>query len=260
MWRQPLLIIWGLVEMTGVITFKGVSFGYIRGVNVVEDINLNVEQGEFLGIVGPNGSGKTTLLKLILGLLHPDKGSVRVLAKSPELSRHVIGYVPQFKTFPHDFPISVEKTVLMGRLGRTNFLGGYTSKDKSIARQMLEELEVSDLVKEYIGKLSGGQLQRVLIARALACEPEILLLDEPTASVDPQAEENIFDLLKIINKKVTIIIVSHDIGFISDYIQRVACLNKTMVCHRTSELTAEIIEELYGGSVRMISHDHVEKE
>lgn len=244
--------------MNPIIQFKNTSFAYQTGPLVLEDIDLDIEKGEFLGIVGPNGSGKTTLLKLIMGLAKPTAGTVQVFNKHPEQARNAIGYVPQFATFPRDFPISVEQTVLMGRLGKTRWVGGYTQKDKQLAMSALEALDVMHLNKKTIGELSGGQLQRVLIARALVSEPDILLLDEPTASVDPGAEENIFDLLKKINKDITIIVVSHDLGFISHYIERVACVNKTLVCHTTAELTPDMLENLYGSAVHAIHHHHQE--
>ncbi|RME00730.1 MAG: metal ABC transporter ATP-binding protein [Deltaproteobacteria bacterium] len=242
--------------MKDVITLENVSFAFERGPDVLEDVTLSVERGAFLGIIGPNGGGKSTLLKLILGLLEPTKGRIRVLGTSPVEASRFLGYVPQFATFPRDFPISVEWTVLMGRLGRSSRWGGFGAEDHRVAREVLERLGVLHLWKEPIGDLSGGELQRVLIARALACEPEILLLDEPTASVDPHAEQSIFELLRQLNERVTILVVSHDIGFISRYIGRVACVNRRLVCHRTEELTGSRIQALYDEAIRMIPHHH----
>lgn len=207
-------------------------------------------------MVGPNGSGKTTLLKIILGLLAPDHGTVEVLGKPPVQSVKNVGYMPQFAPFTRDFPISVEETVLMGRLGKTSSMGFFSKEDKQIAAESMEAVEVLDLRKRSIGSLSGGQLQRALIARALTCNPEIMILDEPTANVDMKVEKDIFDLLKRLNEKITIIVVTHDIGFISQYIDRVACINRTLICHPTSELTGETIENLYGTHVHMVHHHH----
>ncbi|HYW91602.1 MAG TPA: ABC transporter ATP-binding protein [Gammaproteobacteria bacterium] len=240
--------------MSPVIRLQGVSFSY-GGPRVLDDVTLEVTRGEFLGVIGPNGSGKSTLLRLILGLIRPDTGQITVLGRPPKAARRAVGYVPQFTTFARDFPISVEGTVLMGRLGRTRWLGGYSASDRSRARRAMQETEIGSLAARPLASLSGGQLQRVLIARALACDPEILLLDEPTANVDLGAERTLFDLLRSFNRRMTIVVVSHDVGFISEYVERVACLNRTLVCHRTAELTGEAIQELYGRPVHLIRHD-----
>ena len=181
-------------------------------------------------------------------------GKVTVMNKPPAKARKIIGYVPQFASFSRDFPVSAEETVLMGRLGKTRLIGRYTANDKKIARQSMQEAATIDIKDRPLATLSGGQLQRVLIARALACEPQILLLDEPTANIDLRAEEDIFDLLKHINERMTIVVVSHDIGFISQYVTRVACLNRTLVCHQGAEITGETIEALYGTHVHMVDH------
>ena len=238
-----------------VIKIRDLHFNY-GDVPILEDINIDIQQKEFIGMVGPNGSGKTTLLKIILGLLVPDHGTVEVLGKPPVQSVKNVGYMPQFAPFTRDFPISVEETVLMGRLGKTSSMGFFSKEDKQLAAESMEAVEVLDLRKRSIGSLSGGQLQRALIARALTCNPEIMILDEPTANVDMKVEKDIFDLLKRLNEKITIIVVTHDIGFISQYIDRVACINRTLICHPTSELTGETIENLYGTHVHMVHHQH----
>ena len=238
-----------------VIKIRDLHFNY-GDVPILEDINIDIQRKEFIGMVGPNGSGKTTLLKIILGLLAPDHGTVEVLGKPPVQSVKDVGYMPQFAPFTRDFPISVEETVLMGRLGKTSSMGFFSKEDKQLAAESMEAVEVLDLRKRSIGSLSGGQLQRALIARALTCNPEIMILDEPTANVDMKVEKDIFDLLKRLNEKITIIVVTHDIGFISQYIDRVACINRTLICHPTSELTGETIENLYGTHVHMVHHNH----
>jgi len=236
-----------------VITLENVSFSY-GGPVVLEQVNLTMERGEFLGLVGPNGGGKSTLLKIILGLLEPAAGHVTVLGHRPVEARQAIGYVPQFATFPRYFPVSVEETVLLGRLGKTRSIIGYGKADKAAARRAMTETEIEDLHKRPIDALSGGQVQRVLIARALVSEPEILILDEPTSNIDMRAETDIFDLLKTLNTRMTIVVVSHDIGFISQYVSRIACLNRTLLCHSSSPITGEVIEQLYGAPVQMIHH------
>ncbi len=241
--------------MSSVIKIKNLDFSY-GGPKILENIDLDIQRNEFIGMVGPNGSGKTTLLKIIMGVLTPDKGSVNVLGNPPSQSVQEIGYMPQFTPFSRDFPISVEETVLMGRLGKTSSIGFYNSADKLAAEKAMNDVEILDLRKRVIGSLSGGQLQRVLIARALTCEPQIMILDEPTANVDMKVEKDIFDLLKQLNEKITIIVVTHDIGFISQYIDRVACINRTLICHPTSELTGETIENMYGAHMHMVHHHH----
>jgi zinc transport system ATP-binding protein len=237
-----------------IIILEGVFFRY-NEFSVLEDICLTIRDKDFLGIVGPNGSGKSTLLKLILGLLTPQQGTIEVFGSSPAEARLKVGYVPQFATFDRNFPISVLNTVLQGRLGKTRTLFGYTRQDREIARQALAEVEILDLEQRPLTALSGGQLQRVLIARALACNPEVLILDEPTAHIDPKVEEGVFELLKRLNERLAVIVVSHDVGFITRYITRVACLNRRLVCHPASELTGAMIEQLYGGPLKVVQHD-----
>ncbi len=232
-----------------------VSFSYL-GVPVLEDVSLRVPEGEFLGIVGPNAGGKSTLLKLILGLLEPTAGTVRVHGLPPCKGRADIGYVPQYPSFARDFPVTVEQVVLMGRLGKGRWFGGYSRADHQVAQRVMAETEVGDLADKRIHTLSGGQLQRVLVARALAAEPRILLLDEPTANIDQRVETDIFDLLKRLNARMTILLVSHDVTFISKYVQRVACLNRTLLCHTTEAVDADVLRALYGEDVRLVAHHH----
>ncbi|MDN5849407.1 MAG: ATP-binding cassette domain-containing protein, partial [Nitrococcus sp.] len=190
-----------------------------------------------------------------LGLLAPIRGQVRVLGADPLRARRRVGYVPQYVEFARDFPISVRGVVLMGRLGQSPPLFGYRHGDRAIAMSTLHEVGLAELAERPIGQLSGGQFQRVLIARALATEPEILLLDEPTANLDPRAERDLFELLKDLNRRMTIVVVTHDIAFVSEYVTRVACLSRELVCHTTEPLTAETIERLYGRPIRFIQHE-----
>lgn len=241
--------------MTLAIELERVSFSY-GGPLVLQDVTLAVQHGEFLGVVGPNGSGKTTLLRLILGLLEPMSGRVLVLGREPADARKSVGYVPQFASFERDFPISVQEMVLQGRLGRTRAWGRYSRRDHDAARRAMAQAHVAHVRGQPIGGLSGGQVQRALVARALVTEPEILVLDEPTSNIDLKAEDNIFNLLEQLRKNMTIVVVSHDIGFMTQYVSRVACLNRTLVCHTTSEVTGQVVEELYGAPVHMIQHPH----
>ncbi len=238
-----------------VIRLQDVDFSY-DGPPVLEGVGLEVRAGEFLGVVGPNAGGKSTLLKLILGLLQPRRGRIEVLGSTPEAARRQLGYVAQHPTFRRDFPIDVERCVLMGRLGAGPLLGPWRRRDREVARRVMAETEIEGLARRQLATLSGGQLQRVMLARALACEPRILILDEPTANIDLRVENDIFELLRRLNRRMTIIVVSHDIGFISRYVGRVACVNRTLVTHHTAEIDGQVIKELYDADVRMVEHVH----
>jgi zinc transport system ATP-binding protein len=246
-----------------VIDVQDVTFSY--GIApVLERVSLQVNERELLGIVGPNAGGKSTLLKLILGLLQPQRGQIRVYGREAHEASRLLGYVPQHPSFTRDFPITVEQVVLLGRLGipqPKGWLGALRSsalarQDRQAARNALAEVEADDLSQRRIGSLSGGQLQRVLLARALACEPRALILDEPTANIDQRLESDIYDLLKRLNERMAILVISHDVGFVSGYVGRVACINRTLVCHRTDAIDGQIIQELYGTKVRMVAHQH----
>ncbi len=246
-----------------VVELRDVSFSY-GAAPVLERINLQVSDGEFLGLVGPNAGGKSTLLKLMLGLLEPQSGSIEVMGKRPRDTRRLLGYMPQYPSFPRDFPITVEQAVLLGRVGNSSrhgwfgalSPGGYAKADHEAAREALAEVEAADLASRQIGSLSGGQLQRVLLARALVGQPNILILDEPTSNIDLRVESDIFDLLRKLNARMTILVVSHDVGFISGYVTRVACVNRTLVCHHTDAIDGQVIQNLYGEHVRMVAHQH----
>ncbi len=237
------------------IILENICFSY-EGPVILENITLTIRHGEFIGLVGPNGGGKSTLLKIILGLLEPERGKVWIGGKPPRQNLGLLGYVPQYAAFSRDFPISVKNTVLLGRLGRSSRLGRYSREDHEIAGQSLREAGMEHLADRPIARLSGGQLQRVLIARALAGRPDILLLDEPTSNIDMRAESEIFDLLGELNARMTIVVVSHDIGFISRYVTRVACLNRTLMCHQAERLSGNLIEQLYGMPIQAIQHRH----
>jgi zinc transport system ATP-binding protein len=250
--------------MNPVVALHQVDFSY-NTLPVLNNISLQVAPGEFLGIVGPNGGGKSTLLKLILGLLTPHAGQVTVLGDNACNQCHRLGYVPQYPGFSRDFPISVREVVNLGRLGRQTTATWWqalrpqhiTPADHRAVTQALAEVEATDLAERQIGSLSGGQLQRVLLARALASEPVALLLDEPTANIDQRLESDIFDLLQQLNRRMTILVVSHDVGFISSYVTRVACINQTLVCHQTDAIDGQVIQNLYGEQVRMVAHHHL---
>lgn len=237
-----------------VIELEGVSFAY-DGVPVLERADLAVEAGELICMIGPNGGGKTTLLKLILGLLKPDAGKVRVFGGDPVQARHRIGYTPQYAHHDPQFPATVMDVVLMGRLER-HWAGPYSREDRQAAMEALEELGIADLSERLFKNLSGGQRQRLLVARALASQPDLLLLDEPTANVDVVAEERVYEILERLNERMTIIMVSHDLGLVSRIVDRVVCVSGCLRVHPTSEIDAELIRDMYGSDFCVVRHDH----
>ncbi|ACK67838.1 ABC transporter related [Rippkaea orientalis PCC 8801] len=221
---------------------------------VLEDIDLTVYEGDFIGLIGPNGGGKTTLLKLILGLISPYQGEVKIMNRSVARGRQSIGYVPQVLEFDREFPVKVADVVRMGRLGKRRLLQRYNAKDEAIVNHSLEQVGMVQFCDRPIGQLSGGQRQRVYIARALASEPHILLLDEPTASVDSQMKTSIYELLKDINQYMTILLISHDMGAISTYVKTIGCLNRRLFYHGDNQLTPDMIEQTYQCPVELIAH------
>lgn len=238
-----------------VVTMENVTFSY-NGEPVLEGVNLSVERGDFVSIVGPNGGGKTTLVKLVLGLLEPLRGNIRLFGCPPASARHRVGYMPQHSQLDMMFPVNVTDVVSMGFLGK----GGLFAFQRRVERDarvddVLRKLDIADLRDRPFAGLSGGQRQRVLIARALATDPELLILDEPTSNVDPAHEGELFELLLWLNHRMTVVVVSHDIGFVSRYVRTVVCVNRRVVVHPTSEITGEIISEIYGSDVRMVRHD-----
>jgi len=203
------------------IEVRDLTFSY-NGHLVLRDVNISIAQREFLAVIGPNGSGKTTLLKLFLGILKPSRGIVRVLGKEPSRVVSEIGYVPQDTSINKDFPISVLDVALMGRLGGAGHGYRYSVADRRMAREALERVHMWEYAERPIGRLSGGQRQRVLIARALTGNPSILIMDEPTASVDKDFQTELFVFLKKLNDSMTIVVVSHDMSVLSSYVKSVA--------------------------------------
>lgn len=245
-----------------IIVMREVSFSYQR-VPILHRVNLEVYPNELITIVGPNGGGKTTLLKLILGLLRPTAGSLTVFGAPPEQARTMIGYTPQHVQFDPHFPITVKEVVLMGRLapgGWRHQLGWYNRADQEQALQALQEVGMTDFTARPFYALSGGQRQRVLIARALACNPQLLLLDEPMANVDTTAEAKLMAILEKLRTRMAILMVSHDLGLVSNVVRRVICVNREVRLHATGELTAELLQDLYSCDLRVVLHDTPSKE
>jgi zinc transport system ATP-binding protein len=222
--------------------------------DVLKGVNLEVFAGDFIGLLGPNGGGKTTLFRVLLGLLKPRKGTVSIMGKPVHEGRKHLGYVPQHIEFDREFPIRVWDVARMGRLSHSSLMRSLKSDDDAVVEQALDSVGMLDLKDRHVGDLSGGQRQRVYIARALASQPDVLLLDEPTASVDPKARTNIYDLLSEINQRMAIIISSHDLGVVSGYVKTVGCINRHLFYHQDEQLTSEMLELAYQCPIEMIAH------
>ncbi len=242
--------------MTGqaVIELEDVWAGY-ESDRVLEAVNFRMDAGDYVGLIGPNGGGKTTLIKVILGLIKPDRGSVRVMGVSPEKGRHFIGYVPQIQQDNKMFPIKVWDVVSMGRL-KPHLLQNLYLKDadKTIVERSLRQMDILDLAKRPINELSGGQRQRVTIARALAAEPKILMLDEPTSSVDSRSSSKMYDLLAELNQSISILLISHDLTAISTYVKTIGCVNRRLVYGGQKEITSEMLSTAYECPVDLVAH------
>ncbi len=234
-----------------------VDFSY-NGQPVLRQVDLRIEAGDCVAFLGPNGGGKTTLIKLCLGLLRPGSGRIRLLGRDtsqglePILGR--IGYVPQDLSLNPGFPITVLDLVLTGRLSPQRSRFRFDSADRAVARRALEEVGLWDRRSWRMDRLSGGQRQRVMIARALVTEPELIFLDEPTASVDKEWQVRLYHLFKELNRTSTLVVVSHDLSIISSYVKSVACINQSLHYHPRPEITADMISQTYQCPVELVAH------
>ena len=238
--------------MNEIIKFKDVSFGYTRSM-VLEKASFSINEGDFVSIIGPNGGGKTTLAKLILGLLSPEEGTITVYGNNPAKMRTRVGYVPQYSLYDPNFPVSVQEVVLMGVMKKNKFF--YTKEERTAVNRIIEKVGLSSVRNNAFSDLSGGQRQRVLIARALVSNPGILLMDEPTASVDAAIEEKISTLLEQLSIKMTIILITHDLGFVSNLVTNIICVNRKVNIHPAADLTKEHLDNLYSQSMKIVRHD-----
>jgi zinc transport system ATP-binding protein len=220
--------------------------------SVLHDINLSIEKEDFMAIIGPNGGGKSTLLKVILGLVNPDAGEVKVFGREPKKARDLMGYLSQNLSFDPDFPINVFDTVLSGRYH--GLFNNYSNDDRTAVLQALKDVDMQDLKDRQISKLSGGQMQRVFIARAIVREPKLLLMDEPMASVDPAMQHSFYELMSRLKDKMAIVLVSHDVGAVSTHVDKIVCLNRDLFYHGPVEGAAEGLEEIYHCPIDLISH------
>ncbi|KZZ85954.1 MULTISPECIES: metal ABC transporter ATP-binding protein [Bacillaceae] len=247
-----------------VIEITHLSYSYDR-TRVLDDINLTVEEGAFIGLVGPNGSGKTTLLKCLLGLLRPQSGSIRLFGEDLKKFKnwHDIGFVSQkANSFNTGFPASVFEVVASGLTSKLGLFRYMKAADRVKVKEAIDAVGLSEFSRRNIGELSGGQQQRTFIARALVSDPKLLILDEPTVGVDSASVQSFYRMLKDLNGRlgITLILVTHDVGTISDKVTQVACLNKTLHFHGSPEefdqLNGHSLSDYYGHPVHVLTHDH----
>lgn len=245
-----------------IIELSNICFSYNRH-QVLHGINLSIHKGDYLGIIGPNGGGKTTLIKIILGLLKPQSGSVKLFDTdiSSFKSWSKIGYVPQKHVeFEVKFPATVFEVVAMGRFGHIGLFKGLGKTDIEYINQAIGQVEMGQYKQTLIANLSGGQQQRVFIARSLASQPEVLFLDEPTVGIDFKAQQDFYRLLKKLNSQldITLVLVSHDLGIIASEVTEVACVNNSLVYHGLAgDLhKSKLLTDLYGEGIKLISHIH----
>jgi len=228
----------------------------------LEDITLTIPPGRYVGIIGPNGAGKSTLLKVILGLIVPSRGEVRVFGEPPARLRksgQLLGYLPQKPLSEPRFPVTVLDVVLMGRFGRIGLGRRPGPRDREVALAQLERLKIAHLADRPIGALSGGEQQRVFIARALAVEPRLLVMDEPTISLDACAQDDLFEMVFDLKRELdlTVLVVSHDIGAVARHVEEVVCLNRRLYVHEPPPIGRLALERTFGCSVEYLFHGEI---
>lgn len=236
--------------MNALLELKSVSAAY-NGLEVLKNVNLTIKPNDFIGVIGPNGGGKTTLLKVILGLMKPKKGEL--IFPSGEIK---MGYLPQVNQIDQKFPISVGEVVISGTMSKKRFITRHTKSDYQKRDLLLKQTGLLDLRNRQIGELSGGQLQRVLLCRALMSNPDLLILDEPETFVDNKFEGELYAYLKELNSKMAIVMVSHDVGTITSHIKTIACVNQELHYHESNTITEKQLE-LYNCPIQIISHGEV---
>lgn len=237
--------------MDTILELKHVTAGY-EGHPVLKEVNLQVNEKDFIGVIGPNGGGKTTLLKIILGLLKPEKGEV-IYYRS---KHNLFGYLPQNNRFDRNFPINVSEVVLSGLLSEKGLTGRYTREDRKKAKMLLEKYGMGHYLNTPIGELSGGQMQRVFLCRAIVSSPQLLILDEPTTYVDCDFEQELYNILRELNQTLSIIMVSHDLGTICSYVKTIACVNRELHYHHSNLISPEQLKS-YHCPIELISHGQI---
>lgn len=239
--------------MSTLIELKGISASY-DGITALENVNLKIREGDFIGVIGPNGGGKTTLLKIILGLIKPLKGEI--IFDTTRIRRNELGYLPQMPEGDNNFPVSVHDVVLSGLMLTKKSTARMKQDDHKKADRVMDELGIYHLRNKSLNKLSGGELQRVYLCRALVGAPKLLLLDEPGNFVDTSFEQGFYDKLKELNDKITIMMVSHDVGTISTFVKSFACINRKLHFHDSGKITKEQLK-LYDCPIQLIAHGDV---
>lgn len=239
--------------MSFLLKMQSVSASY-GGNMVLKDVSLNVSENDFIGVIGPNGGGKTTLLRLILGLMKPQGG--HIIFNSSLLTPSSIGYLPQLTTGDINFPVTVTDVILSGLMIRKKVISGMSADDRKKALSVIGELGLKGMASSSLNELSGGQLQKVFLGRAIIGDPKLLLLDEPGNFVDATFENDLYEKLLQLNRRMAILMVSHDIGMISSYVKSFACVNGGLHYHPSSEITGEQLLE-YGCPIKLLSHGDV---
>lgn len=230
--------------MNKILEIKEISVGYEANKPILKNVDLTVYENDFLGIIGPNGGGKTTLLKTILGLIKPTEGSVKFYKNNIE-SKINLGYLPQINKIDRNFPISVFDVILSGLTAKRKLFSYYTEEQRNRARQTADLMGLSTFLERPIGNLSGGQLQRTLLGRAIVDDPDLLILDEPSSYVDKRFETDFYKILEEINKNTAIILVSHDVGTVVSMVKNIACVNEGLHYHAGSNISTNWLEQTY---------------
>lgn len=225
-----------------------------HGKTVLQEVNLTVFKQDFLGIIGPNGGGKTTLIKIILQLLKPTAGQLHFYDGSREVEQITMGYLPQYNAIDKKFPITVSEVILSGLNCRKSLFAAFTRHDRELAQHVLEQMGLRGLEKRPIGQLSGGQLQRTLLGRALVSDPQVIILDEPNTYIDKRFEAKLYSLLDEINRQRAVILVSHDIGTVLQNVKSIACVNGTLHYHPDTEVSGEWLEQHFGCPIELLGH------
>ncbi|HUX53793.1 MAG TPA: ATP-binding cassette domain-containing protein [Williamwhitmania sp.] len=236
------------------IEVKNVTAGYGDTI-ILRNINLEIKPNDFLGIIGPNGGGKTTLLKLLLGQITPFSGKV-INNLHADVSRGTIGYLPQVHSIDKTFPITVQEVVLSGLMGQKGMSNRFTTEEKQKAENLLHNTNTYGYRHKTIDELSGGQLQRIFLCRALISDPQLLILDEPNTFVDSQFENELYSILREMNKRMAIVMVSHDLGTITSYVKTIACVNRNLNYHNSNIISEEQLA-VYECPIQLISHGPV---
>lgn len=241
--------------MIPLIEIRGLTVGYENSI-ILSDVSLTIGDRDFIGVIGPNGGGKTTLLKAILGLLKPFSGEVVFHESMTEGNHHRIGYLPQINNIDRKFPISVSEVVKSGLMSRKSIIRQYRKEEIHYADELMNQMGIFEIRNKAIGELSGGQIQRALLCRALVNRPRLLVLDEPNTYVDNRFEKELYEKLRRLNEEIAILLVSHDLGTISTYVKSIACVNHSLHYHPGNKITPELMEA-YECPIQIITHGEV---